>query len=136
MRLDKEYLKLLLKKELAETFDFSDIDVTDSEILYLVTQKHPWLGLREGIDSQADIKAKCSKFSKIIRSNCSLYNKFFYKEGKLIKVETYIAGHDRLAVWYKVFYAGNKRYICPYGTDGKYVWGYIFVTEYKDKSIW
>ena len=37
MRLDKEYLKLLLKKELAETFDFSDIDVTDSEILYLVT---------------------------------------------------------------------------------------------------
>ena len=58
MRPDKDYIKMLLSetKELVSTFDFSDIDVTDSEILYLATKKYPWLGLLEGIASHCFCK--------------------------------------------------------------------------------
>ena len=71
MKLTKEYLRSLLEEteELAKTFDYSDVDVTNAEIRYLATKKYNWLGLHEGIASRADIKTKCSKFSEKIRSS-------------------------------------------------------------------
>lgn len=138
MKPNKEYLKTLLKEtaELAKTFDYSDIDGADAEISYLATKKYCWLGLHEGIASQADIKAKRTKFSDKIRANCRFYNKFFYRDGKLLKVESYVEGHDRLAAWYRACYIDNKRYLYPGGWCGEKGYGYIFVTEHRDGKVY
>ena len=138
MKPSKEYLRSLLEEteELAKTFDYSDVDVTDAEILYLATKKHNWLGLHEGIASLADMKAKRSKFSEKIRSSCGFYNKFFYIAGKLMKVESYVSGHDRMATWYKTIHIDNKRYLYPGGSNGENRFGYIFVTEYRDGKVY
>lgn len=138
MKPTKEYLKTLLEEteELAKTFDYSDVDVANAEVRYLATKKYNWLGLLEGIAGKADIKAKRSRFSEKIRLSCEFYNKFFYISGKLMKVESYVNGHDRMATWYKAFYIGNKRYLCPGGNDGENRFGYIFVTEYRDGKVY
>ena len=138
MKPTKEYLRSLLEEteELAKTFDYSDVDVTNAEIRYLATKKYNWLGLHEGIASRSDIKAKRSKFSEKIHSNCRFYNKFFYIDGKLMKVEGYVDGHDRMSTWYKTFYIGNKRYLYPGGSNGENRFGYIFVTEYRDGRVY
>lgn len=133
---DKEYLMTLLKEvnELRDTFDYSDIDVSDAEVRYLSTKKYIWLGLTEGIDNQANMKAKRSKFSKKIRSDCQFYNKFYYKDEKLIKVECYVAGHDSLDVWYRTCYKDNRRYTYPCGSYKNVT--YIFVTEYRNDKVY
>lgn len=138
MKPTKEYLRTLLDEtnEFAKTFDYSDVDVTNAEIRYLSTKKHNWLGLHDGIASKADIKAKHSKFSEKIRSSCEFYNKFFYIDDKLMKVESYVNGHERMDIWYRTFYVGNKRYLYPGGWDGENKLGYIFVTEYRDGKVY
>ena len=138
MKPTKEYLRSLIEEteELAKTFDYSDVDVANADIYYLATKKHNWLGLHKGFASLADMKAKRSKFATKIRSNCGFYNKFFYVDGKVMKVESYVNGHDRMDTWYKAFYIGNKRYLCPGGSDGENRFGYVFVTEYRNGKVY
>lgn len=138
MKPTKEYLRSLLEEteELAKTFDYSDVDVTNAEIRFLATKKYNWLGLHEGIASRADIKAKRSDFSEKIRLDCGFYNKFFYIAGKLVKVESYVSGHDQMAAWYRTYYTGNRRFLYPSGWEGENRLGYIFVTEYRDGRVY
>ena len=138
MKPSKDYLKKLLDDtlEIAKNFDFSDVDVTDAKISYLATKKYNWLGLHEGIASLAEIKAKRTKYSDKIRSSCGYYNKFYYVSDKLIKVESYVDGHDRLSNWQKTYYTNNKRYLYPGGTAGQNGFDHIFVTEYKEGKVY
>ncbi len=138
MKPEKDYLNSLITdvEDLADVFDHSDVDVAGAEISYLATKKYDWLGLHEGVAAKADIKAKRTKFSNKIRANCLFFNKFYYLDGRLVKVENFCEDRESPDVWYRTYYKDNKRYLYPCGSYAKNGCAYIYVTEYRDGKVY
>ena len=133
----KEYLQTLLNSAQQKFNDYErlELDTTPFEITYIPTKKRNWLGLKDGISGLAEMRKYKVKESSIIRSNSMYYHKLYKAEGKVKKVDSFVAGHERLDVSYSAHYESDYRYLFPYTTFGTKSWTYMIVTHYKHGKV-
>lgn len=136
MKPDLEYLKCLLEKtkDVFEKYECTDCDFPLAEISYIATKKHNHMGICLGIDSIVQMKKYKTKKVANIRSNCNYYNKFYEIDGKVVRIDMYVAGHNRIDHSFIAYYERNYRYLFPYSGNVKTV-GRIFVTHFQDDKV-
>ncbi len=133
----KEYLQMLLTSAHQKFKDYErlELDTTTFEITYIPTKKRNFMGLKDGISGLVEMRKYKVKESATIRSNSMYYHKFYKAEGKVIKVDSFVEGHERLDVSYSAYYEGDYRYLFPYTKFGTKSWTYMIVTRYKNSKV-
>lgn len=137
MKPDKEYLKQLIEitKQKFDEFEYPALDLSLAEITYIPTKKRNYLGMKSGIDGLAEMKKYKVKESTKIRSNCMFYHKYYKIDGKIVKIENFVNGHDRLTNNYIAYYENNYRYLFPFYKTEKAVGLYVFVTHFENEQV-
>lgn len=133
----KEYLRGLLDtaKQKFGGFEPVDLDTSCFDISYISTKKRNFMGLKDGISGLAEMRKYKVKQSVTIRSNSMYYHKLYKRDGKVVKIDSFVAGHERLGVSYFAYYEGNYRYLFPYSGFGTKSWTYMFVTHYINGKV-
>lgn len=133
----KDYLQTLLNTAHQKFNDYErpELDTTLFEISYIPTKKHNFMGLKDGISGLADMRKYKVKETSTIRSNSMYYQKLYKAEGKVIKIDSFVAGHERLDVSYLAYYESDCRYLFPYTSFGTKSWTYMIVTRYKHGKV-
>ena len=129
---DKEYLQeLLLEAQRSfEQFQPSALELSESSVSYIPTKKRNYMGLKLGISGLAEMKRYNVKESPTVRSNCGYYHKLYKVDGKLVRIDSYANGHDRLSDSRVAYYEDDCRYLFPYHGQTKATWLYIIVTRW------
>lgn len=137
MKPEKDYLKSLIDTTMKkfEEFEYPELDLDVAEITYLPTKKSSFSGILSGAADLSRLKANKITESTKIRSNCKNYIKRYYIDGKIVKVEKFIGGHDRIDSTYLACYDGDHRYIFPFSDRKKASWLYIYVTRFEDRRV-
>lgn len=137
MKPDKDYLKNLIgeTEQKFEEFTYPELDLSAASVTYIPTKKRNFMGLKDGLDGLAEMKRYKVKESDKIRSNCMFYNKFFKVDGQVLKIDAFVAGHDRITNSYIAHYEGNHRYLFPFYSWGKATGLYILVTHFEDGQV-
>lgn len=137
MKPDKDYLKNLIEEteQKFEEFTYPELDLSAASVTYTPTKKRNFMGLKAGLDGLAEMKRYKVKESDKIRSNCMFYNKFFKVDGQVLKIDAFVAGHDRLTNSYIAYYEGNHRYLFPFYGRKKATGLYILVTHFEDGQV-
>lgn len=137
----KEYLISLLEDAKSKFNDYETVTMDDSkmDVTYVATKKRNLMGIKDGYDGLYEMKKYHVKETPSIRSNCQYYNKFYKIDGKVQKIESYVAGHDRLDVIYLAYYEQEKRYLFPHYVLGTEIIkdesNYTIVTHYEDDKV-
>ena len=133
----KEYLQMLLTSAHQKFRDYEqlELDTTTFEITYIPTKKRNFMGLKDGISGLAEMRKYKVNESTTIRSNSMYYQKLYKAEGKVIKVDSFVAGHERLDISYSAYYEGNCRYLFPYTNFGTKSGTHMIVTQYKNGKV-
>ena len=63
------------------------------------------------------------------------YNKFYKVDGQVLKIDSFVSGHDRLANRYIAYYEGNHRYLFPFYDWGKATGLYTLVTHFENERV-
>ena len=137
MKPDKKYLKKLItdtRQKFAE-FEYPELDLSTAVITYVPTKKRNYMGLKAGLDGLAEMERYKVRESPKIRSNCMFYHKFYKDENKLLKVDSFVAGHDRLSDSCIAYYENNYRYLFPYYGQEKADGLYILVTHFENERV-
>ena len=93
------------------------------------------MGLKAGLDGLAEMERYKVKESSKIRSNCMFYHKFYKDGGKILKIDSFVAGHDRLSDSSIAYYENNYRYLFPYYGQEKADGLYILVTHFENERV-
>lgn len=133
----KDYLQTLLNTAHQKFNDYErlECDTTPLSISYIPTKKRCFMGLKDGISGFAEMRKYKVKESSQIRSNCMYYQKLYKAKGKVIKIDSFVAGHERLSVSYSAYYESDYRYLFPYTSLGTKSLTYMIVTRYKDGKV-
>lgn len=133
----KEYLQMLLDAahQKFNNFERVELDTSCFDISYIPTKKRNFMGLKDGISGLVEMRKYKVKESTSIRSNSMYYQKFYKTDGKAVKIDSFVAGHERLDVSYSVYYEGDYRYLFPYSRFGTKSWTYMVVTHYKNSKV-
>ena len=134
----KEYLQMLLTSAHQKFKDYErlELDATTSfEITYIPTKKRNFMGLKAGISGLVEMRKYKVKESATIRSDSMYYQKIYKAEGKVIKVDSFVAGHENLDISYSAYYEGDYRYLFPYTEFGTKSRTYMIVTHCKNGKV-
>ena len=137
MKPDKEYLKQLIEftKQKYDEFEYPDLDLSKTEVTYIPTKKRNYMGIKLGIDGLEEMKKYKVKETAKIRSNCMFYHKYYKIDNKIIKIESFVSGHDRITNNYIAYYEGDYRYLFPFYKKEKATGLYIFVTHFENNQV-
>jgi len=112
--------------------DFFTVD-NDCETRYMSNSKHRWSILLCGPMSEK-LRQDNKIFEKRkLRANTKNYDKLFYKNGTLLKIERYVNG--RLDHIYLCYYCGNVRILKPFTANGGFYPTYSLITVYSNKKV-
>ena len=133
----KAYLQMLLDTAHQKFHDFerAEPDTSCCAISYIPTKKRNFMGLKDGISGLAEMRKYKVKETAAIRANSMYYQKLYKADGKVVKIDSFVAGHERLDVSYFAYYEGDDRYLFPYSRFGTKSWTYMFVTRYKNGNV-
>ena len=133
----KEYLQTLLCTAHQKFNDFQRVELDSScfDISYIPTKKRNFMGLKEGISGLAEMCKYKVKESATIRSDSMYYHKHYKVDGRVVKIDSFVAGHDRLVCSYFAYYEGDYRFLFPYSRLGTKSWSYMFVTHYHNGKV-
>ena len=133
----KEYLQQLLEntKQLYDSFEYPNLDLSLAKITYIPTKKRNYLGIRAGIDGLSEMKRYNVREVDSIRKNCMFYNKYYKVDEKVLQIDCFVAGHDRLACTYVAYYENNCRYLFPFHNQTKDIGAYILVTRFENDRV-
>ena len=134
---DKKYLEHLIEQITQKCTDFKypELDLSAAVITYIPTKKRYFTGLRSGMDGLAEMKKYNVKESPAIRPNCMFYHKFYKADGKILKIDSFVSGHDRLAGGYIAYYEDNWRYLFPVDGDKIQTGSYILATHFENNRV-
>lgn len=137
MKPDKDYLKNLIEEteQKFEEFTYPELDLMSASVTYISTKKRNFMGLKVGLDGLAEMKRYKVKESDKIRSNCKFYNKFFKAGGQVLKIDAFVAGHDRITNSYIAYYEGSHRYLFPFYGQEKATGLYTLVTHFDGGQV-
>ncbi|HAJ97759.1 MAG TPA: hypothetical protein DCO72_08490 [Ruminococcus sp.] len=130
-----EYLQELLQEvnNLYKTFKYFDVDENDCEITYIANKNYTRIGTQQGLWKQYDCQRYHFKEKIRIRKGSKYYCKIYRKKGKIIRVDSYVAG--RVDVVFLAYYSGNKRFLFPFSLDGSFYPVYSYVTHFNGNEI-
>lgn len=130
---DLDHLQQLLTetKEKQAAFPFCPPDETGCQITYLPSKlRIYWPGRIDSPNFLYEMeKAGVAERPKL-RKGTQNYFRFVRKDGKLLRVDTFISG--RLDVILLAHYDGDRRYCFPFSDEGGVYYTYVDVVRFRD----
>lgn len=133
----KEYLRQCLNTALQKFNEFNRVeeDTFNYKISYIPTKKRNFMGIKDGLSGLAEMRKYHVKESATIHPNAMYFQKLYKADGKLMKIDCYVAGQDRLDISYTAHYEDDFRYLFPYFHFGEKSWTCMFVTHYNGEKV-
>lgn len=135
MKPEKEYLNQMIAetKKKFDEFVCIDLDLSSANVSYIPTKKRNWMGLKLGLEGQAEMKKYKVTESQKIRSNCTFYHRIYKLDDKIAKIDCFVNG--RIDVSYIAHYEENYRYLFPFNSEKKYPYTYTIVTHFENDQV-
>lgn len=130
------YLKKLLKEvnEIREKEKYTDISENDyDEISFIANKKRTEFGLLCGLMRQFEAKELGVTEKNSIRQGTKFYYKIFKKEGKIVRIESFING--KIDVVFVAHYIKNRRFMFPFLDGGGFYPTYSYVSCFDGNEI-
>lgn len=136
MDISFEYLQKLLQEvsELREMIKYHELNEDDyDEISYIANKNDTTIGVQEGLSRELSCIRYKLKEKGSIRKDCKYYCKLYKKDGKTVRVESYVKG--RIDVVFTAYYSDSRRFLFPFSANGSFYPTYSYVTHYNNGVV-
>lgn len=136
MDISFEYLQELLQEtnDLRAKAAYSEVNENDyDEIVYIANKNNTSVGVQSGLRRELYCKKHNLKEKHNIRKNSQYYCKIYKKNGKAVRVESYVKG--RIDVVFIAYYTEDKRFMFPFLSSGGAYPTYTYVTHFHNGIV-
>ncbi|MCM1427718.1 MAG: hypothetical protein NC118_14045 [Eubacterium sp.] len=136
MDISFDYLQELLQEteDLRVKAEYSDVNENDyDEIVYIANKNNTSIGVQSGLGRELYCKKYNLKEKHTIRKNSQYYCKIYKKDGKIIRVESYVKG--RIDVVFIAYYTEDRRFMFPFFSNGRFYPTYTYVTHFHNGIV-
>lgn len=136
MEISFKYLQELLQEvnDLRAKIEYSEVNENDyDEIVYIANKNDTRIGVQLGLQREFDCKKYNFKEKHSIRKDSQYYCKIYKKDGKAIRVESYVKG--RIDVVFLAYYTEDKRFMFPFSSDGSFYPTYVYTTHFHNEIV-
>lgn len=131
------YLQELLQEvnDLRAKATYSEVSENDyDEIVYIANKNNTSIGVQLGLQRDFECKKYNLKEKHSIRKGSQYYCKIYKKDGKAVRVESYVKG--RIDVVFLAYYTEDKRFMFPFFSNGSFYPTYAYVTHFQDETVY
>ena len=136
MDISFDYLQALLTEvnALRENFPYRELNENDYDaVIYIANKNDTRIGVQQGLRQVLACQKHHFRETERIRANSKNYCKLYKKQGKTVRVESFVKG--RLDVVFLAHYTEDKRFLFPFSEAGGFYPTYTYVTHFSGDLV-